>query len=159
VPGGSAAGSPGAAFDLRPLAAEYRDFTARYEPLLAEVEAGRIGPAEALRLRTGLRVDWRHFPETDPDLPAELLPPDWPRPGAQRVFVQIYDQLGPLAELRFREVLASSDPALAALAQHHDSTTVAELYAGLGDRRARGDTPFERAAAARRLADASPASR
>jgi phenylacetic acid degradation operon negative regulatory protein len=159
VPGGSAAGSPCAAFDLRPLATEYRDFTARYEPLLAEVEAGRIGPAEALRLRTGLRVDWRHFPETDPDLPAELLPPDWPRPAAQRVFVQIYDQLGPLAELRFREVLADSDPALAALVQHHDSATVAELYAGLGDRRARGDTPFERTAAARRLAEASPASR
>lgn len=75
------------------------------------------------------------------------------------MFVQIYDQLGPLAELRFREVLAGSDPALAALAQHHDSATVAELYAGLGDRRARGDTPFERAAAARRLAEASPASR
>jgi phenylacetic acid degradation operon negative regulatory protein len=159
VPGGPSAGSPRAAFGLAPLAAEYREFAARYEPLLAEVEAGRIGPAEALRLRTRLRVDWRHFPETDPDLPADLLPPDWPRPRAQRVFVQIYDQLGPLAELRFREVLAQTDPALAALARHHDSATVAQLYAALGERRARGDTPFERAAEARRLADATPARR
>lgn len=158
-PGGPAGGSPRAAFDLGPLAAEYRDFAERYEPLLAEVEAGRLGPADALRLRTRLRVDWRPFPETDPDLPAELLPPDWPRARAQRVFVQIYDRLGPLAELRFREVLARTDPGLAALARHHDSRTVAELFAGLGASRPRGDTPFERATRARSLADAEPATR
>ena len=131
MPRGAAEGSPRAVFDLGLLAAEYR-------------------------LRTRLRVDWRHFPETDPDLPAELLPRDWPRPEAQRVFVQIYDQLGPLAELRFREVLARTDPALAVLARHHDSATVAQLYAALGERRARGDTPFERAAEARRIAEALP---
>ncbi|TWF75321.1 PaaX-like protein [Pseudonocardia hierapolitana] len=102
-------------------------------------------------------ADWRHFPETDPDMPAELLPPDWPREHAQRVFVQIYDRLGPLAELRFREILARTDPGLAALARHHDSATVAALFAELGERRPRGDTPFERAAEARRLAEAAPA--
>jgi phenylacetic acid degradation operon negative regulatory protein len=156
VPGGSPAGSPRAAFDLDPLAKEYRGFAEHYEPLLAEVEAGRIGPADALRLRTRLRVDWRHFPETDPDMPAELLPPDWPREHAQRVFVQIYDRLGPLAELRFREILARTAPELAGLARHHDSATVAALFAELGERRPRGDTPFERAAEARRLAEAAP---
>jgi phenylacetic acid degradation operon negative regulatory protein len=87
-------------------------------------------------------------------MPAELLPPDWPREHAQRVFVQIYDRLGPLAELRFREILARTDPELAPLARHHDSTTVAALFAELGERRPRGDTPFERAAEARRLAPA-----
>jgi phenylacetic acid degradation operon negative regulatory protein len=156
VPARSGAGDPRAAFDLESLADEYREFVERYGPVLDAVAAGRIGPAEALRLRTALRVDWRRFPETDPDLPAELLPADWPRARAQRVFVQIYDGLGPLAELRFREVLARSDPALAALARHHDSATVAELYAGLGERMPRGDTPFERAAEARMLADALP---
>jgi phenylacetic acid degradation operon negative regulatory protein len=146
--------SPVEAFDLGPLAAEYRAFCDRYQPLLADVEAGRIGPADALRLRTELRVDWRHFPETDPDLPAPLLPDDWPRPAAQRVFVQIYDRLGPLAELRFRQLLGAVAPELAELAQHHDSAKVAELFAGLGERRPRGDTAFERAAQARRLDDA-----
>jgi phenylacetic acid degradation operon negative regulatory protein len=150
-PGGPESGNPVAAFDLEPLAAEYRAFCDRYRPLLDEVEAGRIGPADALRLRTGLRVDWRHFPETDPDLPAPLLPEDWPRPAAQQVFVQIYDRLGPLAELRFRQLLGSVAPELADLAEHHDSAKVAELYAGLGERRPRGDTAFERAARARRL--------
>jgi phenylacetic acid degradation operon negative regulatory protein len=156
VPGNAGSGDPRAAFDLESLAAEYREFVACYEPVLEAVAAGRIGPAEALRLRTALRVDWRRFPEIDPDVPAELLPEGWPRASAQRVFVQIYDRLGPLAELRFREVLARHDPALAALARHHDSATVTELYAGLGGRMPRGDTPFERATEARELAAAVP---
>jgi phenylacetic acid degradation operon negative regulatory protein len=155
-PGGPGPGSPAAAFDLEPLGKEYRAFVERYQPLLAQVEEGRIGPADALRLRTELRVDWRRFPETDPDLPAELLPADWPREAAQRVFVQIYDRLGPLAELRFRQLLGSVSPELAPLARHHDSATVAELYAELGERRPRGDTAFERAAQARQLDAVDP---
>ncbi|MFD2399698.1 PaaX family transcriptional regulator C-terminal domain-containing protein [Prauserella oleivorans] len=148
-------GSPLSAFDLAPLAKEYKAFAERYEPLLESLEAGLIGPAQALRTRTELRVDWRRFPETDPDLPAELLPEDWDRPRAQRVFVQIYDRLGPLAELRFRQILGTVAPELAELASHHDSATVARLFASLGDRRAHGDTPFEQAAQARRLAEAT----
>ncbi|EHR51299.1 phenylacetic acid-responsive transcriptional repressor [Saccharomonospora marina XMU15] len=151
VPGCPRRGSPREVFDLTALAAEYRAFADRYEPLLQRLEAGLIGPAQALRTRTELRVDWRRFPETDPDLPAELLPKEWARPRAQRVFVRIYDRLGPLAEIRFRQILATVAPELAELACHHDSATVAKLYAGLGDRRAHGDTPFEQAAEARRL--------
>jgi len=158
-PGGGGGAGPVGAFDLEPLAEDYRTFVERYRPLLAEVEAGRVGPADALRLRTALRVDWRRFPESDPDLPAELLPADFPRAGAQRVFAQIYDRLGPLAELRFRQLLGAVSPELAALARHHDSATVAELYAQLGERRARGDTAFERAAQARRLAEVDPRTR
>ncbi|MFC4003820.1 PaaX family transcriptional regulator C-terminal domain-containing protein [Prauserella oleivorans] len=155
VPGTPEGGSPLSAFDLAPLAKEYKAFAERYEPLLESLEAGLIGPAQALRTRTELRVDWRRFPETDPDLPAELLPEDWDRPRAQRVFVQIYDRLGPLAELRFRQILGTVAPELAELASHHDSATVARLFASLGDRRAHGDTPFEQAAQARRLAEAT----
>ncbi|GAB7193240.1 PaaX family transcriptional regulator C-terminal domain-containing protein [Kineococcus sp. NUM-3379] len=155
VPGAAPGGDPRAAFDLEPLAAQYAEFADRYEPLLAAVEEGRIGPAEALRARTGLRVDWRRFPEIDPDLPGPLLPPDWPRPRAQRVFVTIYDRLGPLAEQRFRELLAQSAPDLAPLARHHDSATVAELFAGLGGAQPAGDTPFERALQERRLREAA----
>lgn len=142
------------AFDLGPLAAEYESFVERYEQVLTGLDAGLISPAQALRTRTELRVDWRRFPETDPDLPADLLPAGWARDRAQKVFLQIYDRLGPLAELRFRQVLAATDPALAELASHHDSVKVAELFAGLGDRHPAGDTPFEQAAEARRLDDA-----
>jgi len=155
VPGGFAPGCPASAFDLEPLAEEYRRFADRYEPLLQSLDDGLIGPKQALRMRTELRVDWRRFPETDPDLPAELLPPGWDRARAQRVFVAIYDRLGPLAEIRFRQIIGSVAPELVDLASHHDSATVTELFETLGDRRAHGDTPFERAAEARRIAEAS----
>jgi phenylacetic acid degradation operon negative regulatory protein len=151
VPGSAAAA---AAFDLEPLAREYEQFVDRYEQVLSGLEAGLISPAQALRTRTELRVDWRRFPETDPDLPAELLPAGWARDRAQKVFLQIYDRLGPLAELRFRQVLAGTDPALAELSSHHDSAKVAALFAELGDHHPAGDTPFEQAAEARRLDDA-----
>ncbi|WP_410590316.1 PaaX family transcriptional regulator C-terminal domain-containing protein [Amycolatopsis sp. lyj-23] len=151
VPGSAAAAT---AFDLDPLAREYEQFVERYEEVLTGLDAGLISPAQALRTRTELRVDWRRFPETDPDLPAELLPAGWARDRAQKVFLQIYDRLGPLAELRFRQVLADTDPALADLADHHDSAKVAALFAALGDRHPAGDTPFEQAAEARRLDEA-----
>ncbi|WP_413755596.1 PaaX family transcriptional regulator C-terminal domain-containing protein [Streptomyces sp. MMBL 11-3] len=155
VPGGTAQGDPVSAFDLTALTKEYRAFIDRYAPVLEHLDAGRIGPAEALRTRTELRVAWRSFPESDPDLPAVLLPDEWERPRAQRIFVQIYDRLGPLAELRFRQILATVSPDLAELASHHDSAAVAALYASLGERRAHGDTPFEQAAQARRLDEAT----
>lgn len=153
VPGGPAAGGPAEAFDLAQLAREYREFVDRYRSLPAHLTAGRVSPAEALRLRTELRVDWRAFPERDPDLPAVMLPPDWCRTEAQKLFLEIYDRLGPLAEQRFRQLLAESDPDLAELASHHDSARIAELHARLGGDAERGDTPFERAVRARRLDD------
>lgn len=151
VPGGPGAGALPAAFDLAGLAAEYAAFVQTYAPVQEELAAGRIGPAEALRARTELRVAWRSFPERDPDLPAEMLPAGWRREDAQRLFVDVYDRLGPLAELRFRQVLAADDPALAELASHHTSAQIAALHAGLGEGALRGDTPFERAVQARRL--------
>lgn len=159
APGSPAQGALVNAFDLQPLNAAYRAFAERYEPLLEDVRAGRIGPADALRIRTRLRVHWRDFPETDPDLPTPLLPPDWARPRARRCFIEIYDVLGPLAELRFKQIVAVTDPELAELATHHDSATVARLHAELGNGNAREVTAFERAVEADRLADALPGKR
>lgn len=153
--GGSRQRDPASAFDLTSLNKRYRAFIERFEPVLDEMEAGLVSPAQALRTRAELRVAWRRFPETDPDLPAGLLPPDWDRPRAQRLFVRIYDRLGPLAEIRFRQILGAVAPELAELPAHHDSGAVAALYASLGGRRATGDTPFEQAAQARRLAEAT----
>lgn len=142
-----------AAFDLSELTAEYRSFVEHYEPLQDDVDAGRIGPADALRIRTKLGGEWRRFREIDPDLPAELLPAEWPRERAHRVFRHIYDRLGPVAELRFRQVLARTAPELAELSSHHDSASVTSLHEALMDR-ARGDTPLERATEARLLQEA-----
>lgn len=147
-----ARGTLGQAFDLRLQAKEYRRFADRFEPMVAQVEAGRIGPADALRMRTEVGAQWRRFQETDPDLPAELLPADWERDRARQAFLRIYERLGPVAELRFRQVMARVDPDLAALATRHDQESVTALYGSLADR-AHGDTPFERATDARRLRD------
>lgn len=144
------------AFDLTEHAREYRRFADHYEPLLARVNAGGVGPAEALRVRTELGADWRRFQESDPDLPAELLPADWERDRAHAVFVQIYERLGPVAELRFQQVVGQISPELAKLASRHERADVTALYESLGDR-ARGDTPFERATEARRLSEAGHA--
>jgi phenylacetic acid degradation operon negative regulatory protein len=144
------------AFDLAPYAKRYRAFAERYEPVLKRTNAGQVGPAEALRVRTVVGAQWRRFEETDPDLPAELLPDVWERDRARTVFLEIYDRLGPVAELRFRQVVGRVAPELADLAQRHDWESVTELHASLGER-PRGDTPFERATDARRLRDAGGA--
>lgn len=144
------------AFDLEPLAQAYRDFAEAYEPVLEQANAGRIGPADALRTRTVMGAEWRALVRSDPDLPADLLPPGWERPRAQRLFVDIYDRLGPIAELRFRQVLARTDPELAELATRHDLESITRQLHTLGAR-PRGDTPFERATEAHRLSEAEAA--
>ncbi|MFV2195349.1 PaaX family transcriptional regulator C-terminal domain-containing protein [Nocardiopsis sp. LOL_012] len=141
------------AFDLAPYTRRYREFAEHYEPLLERAEAGRVDPAEALRVRTVVGARWRRFEETDPDLPAELLPADWERDRAYQVFLGIYERLGTLAELRFRQVVGRISPDLAELSARHRLAGITELYESLAEHPS-GDTPFERAADARRLRDA-----
>jgi phenylacetic acid degradation operon negative regulatory protein len=107
--------APTSAFDLAGLGEEYARFAARSAPLRERARAGEVGPAEALVARTELMDTWRGFPDRDPDLPAELLPPGFPRDAARRAFLEIHTTLGPLAEQRLREVVArwSADAAAA----------------------------------------------
>lgn len=79
----------------RAIAAEAWDLTAlrsQYETFLAET-AGLLrrppdGGAAAAAL-TLLVHHWRRFPFLDPDLPAALLPVDWPGPPAARRFADL----------------------------------------------------------------------
>jgi len=116
--------SPHEAWDFDLLRRGYDDFLARYEPLLARVRQGTVGAAEALVARSELMDAWRAFPGLDPGLPAELLPADWPRGRARAVFAEIYDTLGPLAEIRVRQIVAEFDADLAALVRHHSTATL-----------------------------------
>jgi phenylacetic acid degradation operon negative regulatory protein len=113
------AGSPIGAWDLGQLRAAYQEFIDRFSPLAARVRAGDVGAAEALVARTRIMDDWRNMPNLDPELPTELLPPGWPRRTARHLFVEIYDGLGQLAEVRIRQVLAQLAPELAGAASHH----------------------------------------
>ncbi|GAA3666101.1 PaaX family transcriptional regulator C-terminal domain-containing protein [Arthrobacter ginkgonis] len=107
------------AFDLESLAAAYEDFIARHQETLRQVTTAAVEPSQALIRRTMLTSEWLAFRSIDPELPAELLPPNWPRPRARTLFMAIYDALAPNAVLRFRQIIAGHDEQLAQLAQPH----------------------------------------
>jgi phenylacetic acid degradation operon negative regulatory protein len=132
------------AFDLRDPAQRYRRFAERYEPVRRRVRAGDVEPREALRVRTELTAEWRHAELTDPRLPAELLPADWPRASAWECYTDIYDTLGEPATRRFRELLEQVAPALAELATFHTCDSIRLLPDGAAESRAE-ESEFERA--------------
>jgi phenylacetic acid degradation operon negative regulatory protein len=111
-------GDPLRAWDLDGLRREYDAFVAEFTPLLDRVQAGEVGGAEALVARTRVMDAWRQFPGLDPELPEDALPGGWPRRDAQQIFARVYDALGPLAEVRFRQILADHAPELARRAHH-----------------------------------------
>lgn len=94
-----------AAWDVAGLRAGYDALTAVLEPMQHRIDEGSMGAAEALLARTDLLDRWRDLVSADPRLPDELLPGDWPRDAVRSAFVRAYDALGPLAELRVRQLV------------------------------------------------------
>ncbi len=105
-------GDPVAAWDLDAIAASYRSFIADFAALREQVASGAISPTEALVRRGAVLDAWSSFPDLDPDLPVSMLPADWPRQEARKVFVELYDGLGPLAAIRVSQVLTHYAPDL-----------------------------------------------
>jgi phenylacetic acid degradation operon negative regulatory protein len=114
-------GDPLRAWDLAELRRLYDELVNDYAGLRVRCRAGRVTAAEALVARTALMDTWRNFPNLDPELPAELLPADWPRARARETFIELYDGLAALAESRVREIVAPHGPDLAPLARSHGS--------------------------------------
>lgn len=81
------------AWDLAALGRDYQEFLARYRPRLPRYADGALGGPAALVERTRLVSDYRRFPFRDPDLPAELLPPDWPGREAHDLFLRAHGLL------------------------------------------------------------------
>lgn len=129
VPGGSPEGLPQRAWDLDTLREQYDQFIANTQRLRERTLAGRVSPVAALVARTRVMDEWRAFPGLDPDLPAELLPAQWPRAAARELFTTTYDLLGPLAAHRVRQIIARYSPELAVHATHHSSQPQAEASA------------------------------
>jgi phenylacetic acid degradation operon negative regulatory protein len=69
-----------AAWDLNDVAARYRHFIAEFSSLEP------AEPGEVLGAQTRLVHEWRRFPFLDPQLPAELLPPQWIGTQATELF-------------------------------------------------------------------------
>lgn len=116
-------GSPGRrrpeeAWDLVELEVEYRDFVSRAAGLREALASGEIEPVEALVHRTKLTDEWLALTNSDPDLPRDLLPPDWPRTQARALFVDTHEALGARATERVMEAIRVLDPDLAELVVH-----------------------------------------
>jgi phenylacetic acid degradation operon negative regulatory protein len=86
------------AWDLTGLAADYTALLDRHRPRLDRYRAGAVTGVDALRERIGLVNDYRRFPFRDPDLPAELLPPDWPGRRAHELVLEAHGLLRRPAE-------------------------------------------------------------
>jgi phenylacetic acid degradation operon negative regulatory protein len=69
-----------AAWDLEAVAKEYLAFLDEFEGRTTDNDE------EAFIAQVQMVQAWRRFPLIDPDLPAELLGPDWPGPRAANVF-------------------------------------------------------------------------
>jgi phenylacetic acid degradation operon negative regulatory protein len=94
------------AWDLPVLRAQYDDFLADTKRLVEVL----LNPAEAATELAGLVHRWRRFPFLDPDLPAELLPHDWPGPAAARRFADLRAALLPGAQAWWRGAEAEPTP-------------------------------------------------
>lgn len=97
----------GRAWDLAPVAAAYRTFEATARDLLAAM-GDAPGDREAYAVRSRLVHEWRRFLFTDPALPAELLPADWPGHSAAALFDEAAARLRPGADRFVDECLDPS---------------------------------------------------
>lgn len=109
---------PEQAWDLVGLAAEYRDFISEAARLWDALDAGAIPPEQALVHRTELTDEWLALANSDPDLPAELLPSGWPREQARAIFIETHEALGARAIERVMEAIRTVDPDRADLVVH-----------------------------------------
>lgn len=98
-----------AVWDLDQLRDDYEQFSARVE---SEQPSPTPSPAQAYADRTRLVHEWRRFLFRDPDLPAAVLPPDWPGHEARRRFLATAGLLAPAAGRFVEEALgAAGSPA------------------------------------------------
>jgi phenylacetic acid degradation operon negative regulatory protein len=83
------------AWDLPGLREHYDQFLTDF----ADPDPG--GEAAVFAAQTALVHAWRRFPFIDPDLPDDLLPPDWPRPAAYELFRARHERWAPAAQAHF----------------------------------------------------------
>lgn len=98
-------GGIGSSKNLVEQAWNLREVADRYEAFLAEFAGTRPAAGEATML-TQVRLvhEWRRFPFLDPQLPAELLPPNWIGTRAATVFQQRHSTWHEEAQRYWREI-------------------------------------------------------
>ena len=98
-------------WDIDGIASAYREFVARYEPLLARERSAAepSGDEEAFVERLWLLYDYRKFTYLDPGLPSELVPAHWPGTTAAAVFREYYAALDAKSQRYFSRVLRETE--------------------------------------------------
>jgi phenylacetic acid degradation operon negative regulatory protein len=86
-------------------------FAREFERTRADLEGGRLKPAQAFRTRFSLASQFRRCLFADPELPAELLPAAWWGGPARRLFLEYHALVTPLAMVHFDQANAASRPA------------------------------------------------
>lgn len=108
------------AWDLAAIGAAYASWHREAARMVGDAAEGSAasdrGGSEdnderAFVVRSYLVHEWRKFLFTDPGLPAELLPPDWPGHGAARFFAEQAGRLLPAASRFVDRCLDESVPA------------------------------------------------
>jgi phenylacetic acid degradation operon negative regulatory protein len=98
-------------WDLSSVADGYRQFIARFEPLLALLKSEAVSAEQAFVMRTLLIHAYRRVQLHDPQLPVELLPEPWPGAQAYELARDIYRLVYAAAEQHVLPVLRREDPA------------------------------------------------
>ena len=99
------------AFRTDDTEAAYAGFLARYEPWQS-CDLDAVAPLDAHGLRTMLVHEFRRVRLRAPDVPAELLPPDWVGDRAYEVAADLYRRLSPQAAEALGEILEVDYPLL-----------------------------------------------
>lgn len=98
-------------WELDGLRSAYLDLAARINAGMAIYADAELSDRERFIERTQLVHEYRKFPYRDPDLPAELLPADWPGAHAHAAFLRAHELLREGAERYFRQVVGGKSAA------------------------------------------------
>ena len=90
--------------------AAYQDFLNRYEPWQHH-DLDAAAAVDAYALRTMLVHDFRRIRLRAPDMPAQLLPPNWIGNHAYDLAADLYRRLSPVASRALSEILEVDYPA------------------------------------------------
>ena len=93
-------------WELKGVAAAYRGFVARFQIVARALELGADPvPQQCFVLRTLLIHEFRRVTLHDPQLPAELLPSNWPEAAAYALCAALYRRVHERAERYLADIL------------------------------------------------------
>ncbi len=102
-------------WDLDQIAAQYAEFLDRFRPLLQALrDSGEVAPEAAFIIRTLLIHEYRRLTLRDPQLPAELIAPDWEGAAARTLTRNIYRRVTPAVERHLAQTFETADGPLPA---------------------------------------------